>query len=79
MEHNSNITILKLPTPSSGKNCGDECDNNRIYVSGLPSTITEKDLVDKFGTIGIIARVRQVRKTSKQGRCLRRYTLSTVE
>ncbi|CAM9268870.1 unnamed protein product [Ascophyllum nodosum] len=44
-----------------GKNCGDECDNNRIYVSGLPSTITEKDLVDKFGTIGIIARVRQKR------------------
>lgn len=39
--------------------CGDECDNNRIYVSGLPTTITEDELVEKFASIGIIARIRQ--------------------
>lgn len=44
----------------SGKECGEECDNNRIYVSGLPTTITEDALVEKFSTIGIIARIRQV-------------------
>ncbi|CBN75961.1 conserved unknown protein [Ectocarpus siliculosus] len=44
-----------------GKDCGDECDNNRVYVSGLPTTITETDLVEKFSTIGIIARIRQKR------------------
>lgn len=44
----------------SGKECGEECDNNRIYVSGLPTTITESDLVEKFSTIGILARIRQV-------------------
>ncbi|CAM9404527.1 unnamed protein product, partial [Laminaria digitata] len=43
----------------SGKQCGEDCDNNRIYVSGLPSTIMETDLVEKFGGIGIIARIRQ--------------------
>eukprot|EP00904_Undaria_pinnatifida_P000990 jgi/Undpi1/10892/HiC_scaffold_3.g01418.m1 len=44
-----------------GKECGEDCDNNRIYVSGLPTTITETDLVEKFGGIGIIARIRQKR------------------
>ncbi|CAM9689896.1 unnamed protein product [Hapterophycus canaliculatus] len=48
-----------------GKECGEECDNNRIYVSGLPTTITESDLVDKFSSIGIIARIRQQKRGYK--------------
>lgn len=44
----------------SGKACGEECDNNRVYVAGLPTTVTEAELVEKFGSIGIIARIRQV-------------------
>ena len=29
---------------------------NQIYVSGLPKDITEKELVDKFGQVGQIAK-----------------------
>lgn len=58
------LAVLASPLSYSGKECGEDCDNNRIYVSGLPTTITENDLVEKFSGIGIIARIRQVRTNS---------------
>lgn len=55
------FVLMRLSFLNSGKDCDESCDNNRVYVSGLPTTITEGDLVDKFSGIGIIARIRQAR------------------
>lgn len=34
------------------ENCGDTCDNSRIYVSNLPPDVTVDELRDLFGGIG---------------------------
>lgn len=33
-------------------NCGDSCDNARIYISNLPPDVTTEELRDLFGGIG---------------------------
>jgi len=34
------------------ENCGDTCDNSRIYISNLPPDVTTDELRDLFGGIG---------------------------
>ncbi|URD83697.1 Zn-finger in Ran binding protein [Musa troglodytarum] len=34
------------------ENCGESCDNTRIYISNLPPDVTTEDLHDLFGGIG---------------------------
>ncbi|GJP35667.1 hypothetical protein CLOM_g20184, partial [Closterium sp. NIES-68] len=43
------------------ENCPPECDNARIYISGLPKDVTVDELVNLFGGIGMIARIKQKR------------------
>lgn len=43
------------------ENCGDTCDNTRIYISGLPLDVTVDELRDLFGGIGQVARIKQKR------------------
>ncbi|CAM8949397.1 unnamed protein product [Rhodiola kirilowii] len=43
------------------ENCGDLCDNSRIYISNLPTDVTIDELKDLFGGIGQIARIKQKR------------------
>jgi RNA-binding protein FUS len=62
-----------LPPPSYGgdppaespvqcdENCGDTCDNSRIYISNLPLDVTIDELKDLFGGIGQVARIKQKR------------------
>lgn len=41
--------------------CGDTCDNTRIYISGLPLDVTIDELRELFGGIGQVARIKQKR------------------
>ena len=34
------------------ENCGDSCDNSRIYISNLPPDVTVDELRELFGGIG---------------------------
>ena len=34
------------------ENCGDTCDNSRIYISNLPPDVTVEELRELFGGIG---------------------------
>jgi RNA-binding protein FUS len=43
------------------ENCGDTCDNTRIYISGLPLDVKEEELRELFGGIGQVARLKQKR------------------
>ncbi|CAK9164163.1 unnamed protein product [Ilex paraguariensis] len=43
------------------ENCGDLCDNSRIYISNLPPDATAEELRELFGGIGQVARIRQKR------------------
>ncbi|KAJ7297984.1 hypothetical protein O6H91_23G017800 [Diphasiastrum complanatum] len=43
------------------ENCGDTCDNTRIYISGLPVDVTVDELRDLFGGIGQVARLKRKR------------------
>ncbi|KAL2508168.1 transcription initiation factor TFIID subunit 15b [Forsythia ovata] len=43
------------------ENCGDSCDNSRIYISNLPPDVTTDELRDLFGSIGQVARIKQKR------------------
>ncbi|RWW23932.1 hypothetical protein GW17_00011800 [Ensete ventricosum] len=43
------------------ENCGESCDNTRIYISNLPPDVTTEDLHDLFGGIGQVARIKQKR------------------
>ncbi|GMH12342.1 hypothetical protein Nepgr_014183 [Nepenthes gracilis] len=43
------------------ENCGDSCDNSRIYISNLPPDVTVEELRDLFGSIGTVARIKQKR------------------
>lgn len=36
------------------ENCGDTCDNSRIYISNLPSDVTIEELQELFGGIGMV-------------------------
>ncbi|XWS71889.1 hypothetical protein CRYUN_Cryun03dG0176700 [Craigia yunnanensis] len=42
-------------------NCGDSCDNSRIYISNLPPDVTIEELRDLFGGIGQVGRIKQKR------------------
>ncbi|KAM0948090.1 putative RNA recognition motif domain, Zinc finger, RanBP2-type, RNA-binding domain superfamily [Dioscorea sansibarensis] len=42
-------------------NCGDTCDNSRIYISNLPADVTIDELRDLFGGIGQVGRIKQKR------------------
>ncbi|XWS53379.1 hypothetical protein CRYUN_Cryun11dG0152300 [Craigia yunnanensis] len=42
-------------------NCGDSCDNTRIYISNLPPDVTTEELRELFGGIGQIGRIKQKR------------------
>ena len=39
-----------------------ESSTDSVYISGLPSTVTEKDIEDKFGSIGIIKTDKKTRE-----------------
>ncbi|OWM66666.1 hypothetical protein CDL15_Pgr010317 [Punica granatum] len=43
------------------ENCGDTCDNARIYISNLPPDVTVDELRDLFGGIGQVGRIKQKR------------------
>lgn len=43
------------------ENCGDLCDNARIYISNLPPDVTVEELRELFGSIGQVARIKQKR------------------
>ncbi|KAK4483078.1 hypothetical protein RD792_010255 [Penstemon davidsonii] len=43
------------------ENCGDSCDNARIYISNLPPDVTTEELQELFGSIGQVARIKQKR------------------
>lgn len=43
------------------ENCGDTCDNTRIYIAGLPLDVKEEELRELFGGIGQVARLKQKR------------------
>ncbi|KAL0434776.1 UNVERIFIED_CONTAM: Transcription initiation factor TFIID subunitb [Sesamum radiatum] len=43
------------------ENCGDSCDNSRIYISNLPPDVTIDELRELFGSIGQVARIKQKR------------------
>ncbi|KAH9309349.1 hypothetical protein KI387_037260 [Taxus chinensis] len=43
------------------ENCGDTCDNSRIYISNLPLDVTTDELRDLFGGIGQVGRIKQKR------------------
>lgn len=36
------------------ENCGDTCDNSRIYISNLPPDVTIDELQELFGGIGLV-------------------------
>ncbi|XVE79850.1 hypothetical protein DITRI_Ditri14bG0090000 [Diplodiscus trichospermus] len=42
-------------------NCGDSCDNSRIYISNLPPDVTTEELRELFGGIGQVGRIKQKR------------------
>ncbi|XWS74394.1 hypothetical protein CRYUN_Cryun02cG0211500 [Craigia yunnanensis] len=42
-------------------NCGDSCDNSRIYISNLPPDVTIEELRELFGSIGQVGRIKQKR------------------
>ncbi|GKV09513.1 hypothetical protein SLEP1_g21000 [Rubroshorea leprosula] len=42
-------------------NCGDSCDNTRIYISNLPPEVTAEELRELFGGIGQVGRIKQKR------------------
>ncbi|PPR86979.1 hypothetical protein GOBAR_AA33712 [Gossypium barbadense] len=42
-------------------NCGDSCDNSRIYITNLPPDVTIEELRDLFGGIGQVGRIKQKR------------------
>ncbi|RDX95475.1 Transcription initiation factor TFIID subunit 15b, partial [Mucuna pruriens] len=43
------------------ENCGDLCDNSRIYMSNLPPDVTVEELRELFGGIGQVGRIKQKR------------------
>lgn len=43
------------------ENCGDSCDNSRIYISNLPPDVTVDELRELFGGIGQVGRIKQKR------------------
>eukprot|EP00897_Mesotaenium_endlicherianum_P010574 jgi/Mesen1/9545/ME000064S08895 len=43
------------------ENCGDGCDNTRIYISNLPLDVTTDEIRDLFGGIGLVAKIKQKR------------------
>ncbi|CAI0549015.1 unnamed protein product [Linum tenue] len=43
------------------ENCGDTCDNSRIYISNLPADVTVEELQELFGGIGQVGRIKQKR------------------
>ncbi|KAJ4970573.1 hypothetical protein NE237_003672 [Protea cynaroides] len=43
------------------ENCGDSCDNSRIYISNLPPDVTTDELRELFGGIGQVGRIKQKR------------------
>ncbi|CAL9117280.1 unnamed protein product [Musa textilis] len=43
------------------ENCGESCDNSRIYISNLPPDVTTEELHDLFGGIGQVGRIKQKR------------------
>ncbi|KAK9124611.1 hypothetical protein Sjap_014213 [Stephania japonica] len=43
------------------ENCGDSCDNSRIYISNLPPDVTSDELKELFGGIGQVGRIKQKR------------------
>ncbi|KAI4305412.1 hypothetical protein L6164_028780 [Bauhinia variegata] len=43
------------------ENCGDSCDNSRIYISNLPPDVTVEELQELFGGIGQVGRIKQKR------------------
>ncbi|TKY56519.1 Transcription initiation factor TFIID subunit 15b [Spatholobus suberectus] len=43
------------------ENCGDSCDNSRIYISNLPPDVTIEELRELFGGIGQVGRIKQKR------------------
>lgn len=36
------------------ENCGDTCDNSRIYISNLPPDVSIDELQELFGGIGLV-------------------------
>ncbi|KAF5744479.1 transcription initiation factor TFIID subunit 15b-like [Tripterygium wilfordii] len=42
-------------------NCGDSCDNSRIYISNLPPDVTIEELRALFSGIGQVGRIKQKR------------------
>lgn len=38
-------------------NCPPDCDNARIYITGLPTDVTVEELVELFGGIGQVGAV----------------------
>lgn len=57
--------LLLLMPPAKIKqcddNCGDTCDNARIYISNLPPDVTIEELRELFGGIGQVGRIKQKR------------------
>ncbi|ONK67885.1 uncharacterized protein A4U43_C05F4810 [Asparagus officinalis] len=43
------------------ENCGDSCDNARIYISNLPPDVTTEELQELFGGIGQVGRIKMKR------------------
>ncbi|KAA8549458.1 hypothetical protein F0562_001142 [Nyssa sinensis] len=41
--------------------CGDSCDNSRIYISNLPPDVNTEELRELFGGIGQVGRIKQKR------------------
>lgn len=52
---------VDVPVKQCDENCGDSCDNARIYISGLPLDVKEDELRELFGGIGQVARIKQKR------------------
>nr|GMD22330.1 transcription initiation factor TFIID subunit 15B [Ipomoea batatas] len=50
-----------LKVKQCDENCGDSCDNSRIYISNLPPDVTIDELRELFGSIGQVARIKQKR------------------
>ncbi|XP_038980873.1 transcription initiation factor TFIID subunit 15b-like isoform X2 [Phoenix dactylifera] len=50
-----------LPLKQCDENCGEFCDNSRIYISNLPPDVTTEELRELFGGIGQVGRIKQKR------------------
>nr|XP_029120610.1 LOW QUALITY PROTEIN: transcription initiation factor TFIID subunit 15b [Elaeis guineensis] len=50
-----------VPLKQCDENCGEACDNSRIYISNLPPDVTTEELRELFGGIGQVGRIKQKR------------------